>query len=170
MRLVLAFALALIAASALACGGPPICTIKDPTGTPLNVRAGPAGKIVSFLRNGAKVEFVEHKEVKGQKWALVSKFEEYREGWVFESYLGRCSGSLEAGTRACLVADPTGTPLNLREDANGPILGSFRNGSKVSVYERKDVNGKGWARVAKVPEDGRPIGWVFDAYMQCEED
>lgn len=170
MRLVLAAAFAVLAAPALACGGPPICTIKDPTGTPLNVRAGPAGKVLSYLRNGAKVEFVEHKEVKGQKWALVSKFEEYREGWVFESYLSGCTGAIEADTRVCVVKDPTGTPLNLRLPAAGDIVGSFRNGSKVMVYERKDVNGKGWARVAKVRDNGKPIGWVFDAYMKCEED
>lgn len=85
-------ALCLLAAlspnAALACGGPPVCTVVDPTGTPLNVRAGPNGKILSTLKRGSIVEIVDHQVSGGDRWALVASYAEAW-GWVFGAYL-RC--------------------------------------------------------------------------------
>ena len=115
-RIVLALAFNLVGLAAIACDGPPVCTVVDPTGTPLNVRAGPNGAILSTLKRGAKVEVVEHKDHDGKRWALVGKYSEAW-GYVFGAYL-KCEGEDQMG-RICTVADPTGTPLNIREEPNG---------------------------------------------------
>lgn len=160
------FVTGLASGSALACGGQPVCTVVDPTGTPLNVRAGPNGQILSTLRKGSVVEFIEHQEHQGKRWALVARYGEAW-GWVFGAYLN-CSGSDELG-KICTVADPTGTPLNIREEPNGRILGTWENGVRVRPYDQQTVNGKAWYAVERYAEDNK-AGWVFDAYLACEED
>ena len=167
MRLALfAAILAITANQALACDGNPICTVVDPTGTPLNVRTGPNGKILSTLKKGSKVEFIEHQEKNGKKWALVSKYGEAW-GYVFGDYLN-CSGSDEMG-KICTVKDPTGTPLNIREEPNGKILGTWENGVRVRPYEEVKLKGKTWFAVERFADDNK-AGWVFDDYLKCEED
>jgi hypothetical protein len=37
----------------------------------------------------------------------------------------------------CAVADPSGTPLNVRRTPNGPIVGAVLNGIPVSIRERR---------------------------------
>jgi hypothetical protein len=165
-RIALALAFNLVGLSAFACDGPPVCTVVDPTGTPLNVRAGPNGEILSTLKRGAKVEVVEHKDHDGKRWALVGKYSEAW-GYVFGAYL-KCEGEDEMG-RICTVADPTGTPLNIREEPNGRILGTWDNGVRVRPYEEKQLNGKVWYAVERLAGDNA-IGWVFDPYLKCEED
>ncbi len=164
--IILAILFSTLATAAFACDGPPVCTVVDPTGTPLNVRSGPNGKILSTLKKGAKVEFIEHKEHKGKKWALVSKYAESW-GYVFADYL-KCSGSDKVG-KICTVTDPTGTPLNIREQPAGAILGTWENGVRVRPYEEKILNGKKWIAVERLAEDNK-AGWVFDPYLACEED
>ena len=95
MRYMICFGLTLLFAmlavgAARACGGPPVCTVVDPTGTPLNVREGPNGRILSTLNKGAKVEIVAHRDHDGTRWALVGKYAEAW-GWVFGAYLD-CTG------------------------------------------------------------------------------
>lgn len=158
--------LAAVVPAALACEGPPVCTVIDPTGTPLNVRAGPNGEILSTLRRGTKVEFIEHREHKGQRWALVAQYGESW-GYVFGDYL-KCDGADALG-EICTVADPTGTPLNIRETPNGTILGTWDNGVRVRPYEQVSHNGKLWYAVERFADDNA-VGWVFDAYLGCEED
>ena len=153
-------------AMAFACDGPPVCTVVDPTGTPLNVREGPNGKILSTMRKGDKVEIIEHKEQNGKKWALVAKYAESW-GYVFADYL-KCSGTDELG-KICTVEDPTGTPLNIREQPKGNIIGTWANGVRVRPYEEKMLNGKKWVSVERLAEDNK-AGWVFDPYLACEED
>jgi hypothetical protein len=165
-KIVLAFVFSILATSAVPCGGPPVCTVVDPTGTPLNVRDGPNGKILSRLKKGSMVEFIEHREQNGKKWALVAKYGEAW-GYVFGDYL-KCIGSDEMG-KICTVADPTGTPLNIREEPNGPILGTWEIGVRVRPYEEKILNGKKWFAVERLAEDNE-AGWVFDPYLACEED
>jgi uncharacterized protein YgiM (DUF1202 family) len=165
--LCLAAAIFLSASSvAHACGGAPVCTVIDPTGTPLNVRSGPNGKILGTLKKGELVEFNEHKQVKGKKWALVSKFSE-ASGYVFGDYL-KCKGRDGIG-KICTVADPTGTPLNVRESPDGDIYGTWQNGIRVRPFEEVTVKGKKWYGVERLAEDNA-IGWVFDPYLKCEED
>src|SRR5688572_16419258 len=106
------FFVALTIPVALACEGPPVCTVVDPTGTPLNVRTGPNDTIIGALKNGMKIEVIEHQEADGQRWALVASYSSAW-GYVFADYLD-CSGSDEYG-EICVVKDPTGTPLNVRD-------------------------------------------------------
>ncbi|MCE1236637.1 MAG: peptide-binding protein [Hyphomicrobiales bacterium] len=70
----------------------------------------------------------------------------------------------------CVVADPTGTQLNVRESPNGRIVGSIANGVWVWVRTRAEVRGKTWAYIHDsdmVAHIGDPLGWVFDAYLKC---
>ena len=167
MRLgLLATVICLASTTAIACDGPPVCTVVDPTGTPLNVRSGPNGKILTTLKKGSQVEFIEHREENGKKWALVAKYAEAW-GYVFGDYL-KCTGTDEMG-KICTVADPTGTPLNIREEPNGKILGTWANGVRVRPYEEVKLKGKTWYAVERLAEDNA-AGWVFDPYLKCEED
>lgn len=182
----LAALLCLAAPMALACGGPPVCTVIDPTGTPLNVRENPKGRILATLKRGSQVEVLDHAEVAGQVWALVARFDSGAEtlmdgegAWVFAAYL-TCDRTL-AGLPGepwqldydsevpCTVADPTATPLNLRETAAGEIWGTVRNGTKVRASAITRVKGKDWAFVSRWSSDNA-VGWVFDPYLGCEED
>lgn len=66
----------------------------------------------------------------------------------------------------CNVADPTGTPLNVRTEPNrGTILYTLDNGMAVTVgRSAQDKKGRPWVRVDRV---GRPTGWVFRDYLAC---
>jgi hypothetical protein len=58
----------------------------------------------------------------------------------------------------CKVTDPTGTPLNVRESANGKIVGTVPNGALVTVTESAvDAKGNPWVHVAHF-EDKKDIG------------
>ena len=161
-----ALVLALTIPVVLGCDGPPVCTVIDPTGTPLNVRTGPDGEIVSTLRKGSKVEVIEHQEHEGKTWALIARYAADW-GYVFGDYL-ECTGEDDYG-RICTVTDPTGTPLNVREAPNGTILGTWDNGIRVRPYEEATLNGKLWYAVERLADDNA-VGWVFDPYLGCEED
>ena len=69
----------------------------------------------------------------------------------------------------CTVADPTGTPLNVRATPAGQLLPEvLYNGAEVIVYETsRDPRGKAWLLVGK--PGGNPHGWVFRDYIRCEE-
>jgi uncharacterized protein YgiM (DUF1202 family) len=64
----------------------------------------------------------------------------------------------------CTVADPSGTPLNVRSQPkpNGSILGALNNDTSVVVKERRGQ----WASI--VPESGKS-GWVWAEYLSCEK-
>lgn len=169
---------------ALACGGAPICTVKDPTGTPLNIRLSPGGPVIGSAKNGTELVFVEHREVEGQTWALVEKFEagtleaDFDGAWVFGAYLD-CAGSTaalppepystEVAPVSCKVADPTGTPLNTRDAPGGEVFATLRNGTTVRAIAQGALEGKQWVYVEKWTGDNA-VGWVFDAYMACAEE
>ena len=69
----------------------------------------------------------------------------------------------------CIVADPTGTPLNVRATPAGLLQSKvLYNGSNVSIREiSRDARGKAWALVGG--PDGSVYGWVFRDYLNCEE-
>ncbi len=72
--------------------------------------------------------------------------------------------------RTCVVADPSGTPLNLRDVPNGPIIGTISNGTWVLVREIERSQGKAWAFVHDSDREGRmgvPLGYVFYNYLNC---
>jgi hypothetical protein len=175
---------ALCAGPAIACGGPPVCTVKDPTGTPLNVRASPNGRILATLKDGQVIEVVDHQDVDGKRWARIAAFNpdsavlSVEGGWVFARYL-RCDSSLNVLPSdfdtmrelrvACTVNDPTGTPLNIRLEPRGEIDGTVRNGTNLRAAMLRRVNGQDWVWVEKWGEDNA-IGWVYDPYLACEEE
>jgi hypothetical protein len=66
---------------------------------------------------------------------------------------------------SCVVTDPTGTPLNVRNRPNGTILGALNNGTGVFIADMTEVGGKRWAKV--VPVDEGKSGWVFDDFLNC---
>lgn len=64
----------------------------------------------------------------------------------------------------CKTADPTSTPLNLR-DNEGKIIGALTNGLIVSVIKiRQDNRGSPWALIST--QDGKK-GWVYREYLSC---
>ena len=65
------------------------CAVDDPTGTPLNVRSEPAGKIIASLPNGSRVKLATiARDRKGSEWASIS-FGDIS-GWVLRAHLS-CS-------------------------------------------------------------------------------
>ena len=68
-----------------------VCKVTDPTGTPLNVRATPNGRIVGKLRNGVEVYIVKiDYDSQGRPWALVGRSRQNRRGafgWVFREFI-----------------------------------------------------------------------------------
>jgi hypothetical protein len=68
-----------------------VCQITDPTGTPLNVRTEPNGKVINALKNGREVYILETAyDDKGRPWAKVGGYDggNYRIwGWVFREFI-----------------------------------------------------------------------------------
>ncbi|MCF3638997.1 SH3 domain-containing protein [Rhizobium sp. TRM95111] len=92
-----------------------------------------------------------------------------REGMVRRAALAAVVLCAEAGTAlaaACLVNDPTGTPLNVRAAPNGRILLTLGNGEKVEPVGERTHEGKPWLLVAR---GGQELGWVFARYILCPE-
>jgi clan AA aspartic protease (TIGR02281 family) len=67
----------------------------------------------------------------------------------------------------CIVADPSGTPLNVRTNPNGRIVSTLPNGLEVHIREIASLQGKTWARVSPGNE-GATIGWVVRSYLDCD--
>ena len=65
----------------------PPCQANDPTGTPLNVRSEPNGKIIAHLKNGTIVE--QTNTPRTDKWVEISFLSGKKKvtGWVFRNYL-----------------------------------------------------------------------------------
>jgi Bacterial SH3 domain len=64
------------------------CRVADPTGTLLNVRTIPYGKIVGALTNGTTVTVIDSSSTNGKPWAYVTTNDDHRLlGWVFRDYL-----------------------------------------------------------------------------------
>jgi len=63
------------------------CRVADPTGTPLNVRTSPDGKIVLTLKNEVLVTVLDHSSNYGKDWVYVGDAERVPLGWVFRDYL-----------------------------------------------------------------------------------
>lgn len=66
----------------------------------------------------------------------------------------------------CVVADPSGTPLNVRAAPGGAILGALHNGAVVRLHDAgTDEAGRVWAYVA--PRVGK-AGWVYRRFIVCD--
>ncbi|MTJ10354.1 MULTISPECIES: SH3 domain-containing protein [unclassified Anabaena] len=68
-----------------------VCKVTDPTGTPLNVRDVPNGRIINQLKNGKEVYIIEIiYDNKRRPWAKISGYHngKYRVwGWVFREFV-----------------------------------------------------------------------------------
>ncbi len=74
------------------------------------------------------------------------------------------SAQVPRGT--CLIADPTGTPLNVRASPGGRIVGNLYNGDYVVLRTTsRDANGRAWGLVGGT--DGSTHGWVFREFISC---
>ena len=66
----------------------------------------------------------------------------------------------------CLIADPTGTPLNVRASPGGRVVGNLYNGDYVVMRTTsRDAGGRPWALVGGT--DGSTHGWVFREFISC---
>ncbi len=64
------------------------CLVNDPTGTPLNVRARPYGRILGALHNGIAVRILDTTfDNSGRPWVYIVPLGPGRRGWVYRSYL-----------------------------------------------------------------------------------
>lgn len=65
---------------------------------------------------------------------------------------------------ACTIADPTGTPLNIRDAPNGRVVMTLSNGTRVKRAGERNLGGKRWSLVAN---EAGALGWAFSAYLDC---
>jgi len=71
-----------------------------------------------------------------------------------------------SNTFSCTVADPTGTPLNIRADPQGNILSTVSNGVRVRIVEaRNDYKGSSWSLISD--RNGNRLGWVITRFLNC---
>jgi LCCL domain len=71
--------------------------------------------------------------------------------------------------QTCKVTDPTGTPLNLRDNPSGNIIGQLDNGREIYILEvANDKRNRTWAKVAGY-EDGqyKTWGWGIRKFISC---
>jgi Bacterial SH3 domain len=85
-----------------------------------------------------------------------------------------CAASFGACTEAsaqdrCRVADPTGTPLNVRAEPNGKVVDILNNGVPVKIIDHVSKSGKEWAYIGRIG-DQHPAGWVFRDYLDCAQE
>ena len=77
------------------------------------------------------------------------------------------SSTLATAEQHCIVADPSGTPLNVRAQPYGAILGALSNGAVVRKLETtQDYRGQLWSYIAPIGP-GRS-GWVYRDYLTCD--
>jgi hypothetical protein len=88
-RLVMAALALLVSANLAMAAEGERCKVTDPTGTALNVRESPNGKIIATLPNGTLVTVVESKNAaNGKPWAKVRHYETKKPiGWVFREFV-----------------------------------------------------------------------------------
>ncbi|MBM3608554.1 MAG: SH3 domain-containing protein [Alphaproteobacteria bacterium] len=82
------FCLAMSAGAAQAQVPRGTCLVSDPTGTPLNVRSGPNGRIIGNLYNGDYVVIQRtSRDDRGRPWALVGGTDGSTHGWIFREFV-----------------------------------------------------------------------------------
>jgi hypothetical protein len=77
--------------------------------------------------------------------------------------------SAQGTSVVCVVADPTGTPLNIRMQPNGAIVDSVGNGQRVLVFLSDavtDNQGRVWHNIAK-RTSAAPDGYVIARFLRC---
>jgi hypothetical protein len=88
-RLVMAALALLVTANIAAATEGERCKVTYPSGTPLNVRESPNGKVIGTLPNGTLVTVVESKNAtNGKPWVKVQHYETKKPiGWVFREFV-----------------------------------------------------------------------------------
>lgn len=69
-----------------------------------------------------------------------------------------------AMAETCLVADPSGTPLNVRGSPNGSMIGALKNDVRVSLGNRRGD----WVHIVPHAGSGKS-GWVVKKYLDCND-
>jgi uncharacterized protein YecT (DUF1311 family) len=65
----------------------------------------------------------------------------------------------------CKVADPTGTPLNIRRSPDGDVIGTVDNGLSVQIVQTlQDDRGRYWSSIERA-SNHETLGWVFRNYI-----
>lgn len=87
-------------------------------------------------------------------------------GGAFALALAAIEARAQVPRGTCMIADPTGTPLNVRATPGGRIVGNLYNGEYVVMRTTtRDASGRPWALVGGT--DGSTHGWVFREYISC---
>ena len=69
--------------------------------------------------------------------------------------------------RVCRIADPTGTPANVRAAPQGRITGNIANGARVRIVgHQNDAKGQPWVRIGDDVR-GPILGWVILRHVRC---
>ncbi|MFB2976930.1 hypothetical protein [Microseira sp. BLCC-F43] len=80
-----------VSALALPAQAETVCKVTDPTGTPLNVRDRPNGRVINTLRNGREVRIDDiASDEQGRSWAKVGSYQNGRYrvwGWVIREFI-----------------------------------------------------------------------------------
>jgi hypothetical protein len=81
--------LAGLAALAPAAAAEDLCRVMDPTGTPLNARVAPDGRVVATLNSGLLVAVVDTRDdANGRPWSFIVRASDGRPlGWVFREFI-----------------------------------------------------------------------------------
>ena len=71
--------------------------------------------------------------------------------------------------KVCKVTDPTGTPLNVRDQPSGRVINSLRSGREVYIEDiAYDDRGRPWAKISGYYNgEYRVWGWVFREFISC---
>ncbi|MCW5312973.1 SH3 domain-containing protein [Nostoc sp. KVJ3] len=69
----------------------------------------------------------------------------------------------------CQVTDPTGTPLNVRDQPNGQVINTLKNGRQVDIIEISyDSQNRAWARIGgSYKGKYRVWGYVIREFISC---
>jgi hypothetical protein len=71
-------------------------------------------------------------------------------------------------TYFCVVADTSGTPLNVRSSPNGRVVSTVRNGVEVEISdEAVDRRGRLWVYIGYGSGDAYVQGWVIRRFLRC---
>jgi hypothetical protein len=73
--------------------------------------------------------------------------------------------------KVCKVTDPTSTPLNVRDQPNGRVINTLKNGREVNIEAiTNDSKGRSWAKVGGYYKGEYKIwGWVLREFISCYE-
>lgn len=88
------------------------CRVSDLTGTPLNIRTSPNGKILKTIQNGIHVTIVDTvKDPQGRDWSYLKSDEsDMNLGWVFKQYLTCGINNKNISVQTATTSLPLPTP------------------------------------------------------------